>query len=250
MNRVVRLRVGEALSGATPGQEIEILTGMGGADCGFRFETGKSYFIYAYKSPDGKLGTGNCTRTAALEKATEDLEYLRSKAGTPETGRLVVHTSYPGFPVKPGTQIAAEGPDRRHLAVTNAAGDAIFESLPPGSYRAHSFADGDLEDDSRFQLGARGTQEVTLFRTLKIRGRLTTREGQAPVETDIELRSVTGEPSEVAGVGGGKYEIQLSRPGRYYLGVNLNQGAMARSPYPRWFHPGTADQASATIVEF
>jgi hypothetical protein len=225
------------LSGVTPGQEVEVRTGSGGGDCGFRFETGKAYFIYAYRAPDAKLATSICSRTAAIEKAAEDLEYLRSKAGTPETGRLVVKTSYPGFPVKLGTQIAVEGPDGRHLAVVDAAGDAVFEDLPPGTYRAHSVADGDLEDDPKFQLGARGSLDVTLFRMLKIRGRVS---GPIPVDTDIELRSVTGEWNAEAGISrDGRYEIRLSRQGRYYLGVKVKGKAT-------WFQRGTVIEFSGT----
>ncbi|HEX4275712.1 MAG TPA: hypothetical protein VHZ74_10175, partial [Bryobacteraceae bacterium] len=42
--RTVRIRIGEVLSGVEPGQqEIEILTGLGGGDCGYPFQTGAEY---------------------------------------------------------------------------------------------------------------------------------------------------------------------------------------------------------------
>jgi hypothetical protein len=47
--RTIRIRIGEVLSGVEPGQhEIEILTGLGGGDCGYPFQTGADYVVYAY----------------------------------------------------------------------------------------------------------------------------------------------------------------------------------------------------------
>jgi len=57
---------------------LEILTGNDGAMCGFNFQEGKSYVIYAYKNQDGQLETNNCTRSTLTERATADLAYLDS----------------------------------------------------------------------------------------------------------------------------------------------------------------------------
>jgi hypothetical protein len=46
------------------------------------------------------------------------------------------------------------------------------------------------------------------------------------------------------------WRTRINRPGRYYLGVNLNHTATRDTPYPRWFCPGTEDQALAGIIEF
>src|SRR5713226_7083575 len=47
--RVVRMRVRDVLSGISPGQtEIEIVTGQGGGDCGYAFQTGIDYVVYAH----------------------------------------------------------------------------------------------------------------------------------------------------------------------------------------------------------
>src|SRR5258706_8469141 len=51
--RVVRMQLGEVLSGVDPGQkEIEIVTGKGGGDCGNPFQTGADYVVYAYKNAE------------------------------------------------------------------------------------------------------------------------------------------------------------------------------------------------------
>jgi hypothetical protein len=41
------------------GKEVEIRTGMGGGDCGFSFERGQSYVVYANENKDGWLTTGS-----------------------------------------------------------------------------------------------------------------------------------------------------------------------------------------------
>ena len=92
--RVVRLRVGEVLSGVDAGQkEIEIATGSGGGDCGYEFQTGVEYVVYAYKNAEGRLETNSCSRTRPLSEANEDIEYFRAMSHAPETGELRIFTS-------------------------------------------------------------------------------------------------------------------------------------------------------------
>ena len=47
--------------------------------CGIPFQTGKEYFVYAYRSPQGDLKTDMCTRTATVAKAAEDIADLVSQ---------------------------------------------------------------------------------------------------------------------------------------------------------------------------
>jgi hypothetical protein len=79
INREVHLKVASAWKGAKCG-ELVLTTGLNDADCGFAFQEGKSYLVYAYGEP-GKLATGLCTRTRPLSKADEDLAAL----GKPKT---------------------------------------------------------------------------------------------------------------------------------------------------------------------
>lgn len=60
---------------------VKVNTGRGGGDCGYSFEVGKEYLVYAsyaYGVPGSYWVTGICSRNAELPKATEDLNYLRS----------------------------------------------------------------------------------------------------------------------------------------------------------------------------
>lgn len=55
--------------------EVIVITGRGGGDCGYRFEVGARYLVFAYG--DGtKLETNICQRTKGLADAAEDLKLL------------------------------------------------------------------------------------------------------------------------------------------------------------------------------
>ncbi len=57
----------------------EVFTGLNSAGCGFDFEVGETYLIYAFMNASGELRTNICTRTASLEQAGEDLIFLEQK---------------------------------------------------------------------------------------------------------------------------------------------------------------------------
>jgi len=60
---------------------IDVLTGMGGGDCGLVPDEGSLYLIYAYPSRDssGRLETSICTRSRAILCAEEDLNAFGRK---------------------------------------------------------------------------------------------------------------------------------------------------------------------------
>jgi len=251
--RVVRLSVGDVLTGVDASQkEIEILTGYGGGDCGYPFQLGGEYVVYAYKNSAGRLETGICMRTRPLDQAAEDVKYIREMAAAPETGQLWVRTAFPGIPPLSGATIIAEKQGQRYAIPANSAGEAIFPDLSPGDYAVHVASDGDLPDDPMVHLNPKACVEVNLFRALKITGRVITRGGLPASRIQVQFRSAANQ----FGDGGlvtdadGHYELRILRPGEYYLGVNLNHVATREEPYPRWFHPGTDDPAAATKIEF
>jgi len=61
-------------------------TGRGGGDCGFSFEMEKEYLVYAshaYGTPGNYWVTSICSRSAVMDFATEDLDYLSSRPELP-----------------------------------------------------------------------------------------------------------------------------------------------------------------------
>src|SRR5258708_4146563 len=91
--RTVRIQVGDVLSGVDASQkDIEILTGTGGGDCGYEFQIGVDYVVYAFKNAEGQLETNICSRTRALTEAAEDVEYFHAMANAPKTGEIRIRT--------------------------------------------------------------------------------------------------------------------------------------------------------------
>jgi hypothetical protein len=210
------------------------------------------YVVYAYKNAEGQLETGTCTRTRPLAKAAEDIQYFHAMADAPALGEIRVVSGFAGVQGRAGVRIIADREGVRYPAVTDGAGNVRFTGLPPGEYTIHEESDGDLPDDPTVQLYAKGCRSLTLFRALRIIGRVKTKSGQPAGRVEVGFRS-----TELAAAGDGRltdadgnYEVRIIRPGRYYLGINLEHTATRYTPYPRWFYPGTEDPALATIIDF
>jgi hypothetical protein len=70
----VRLLIKDSWKGNSP-KEITITTGIGNGDCGYPFEVGESYLIYA-SGDENRLSTHICQRTKNLSDSAQDLQVL------------------------------------------------------------------------------------------------------------------------------------------------------------------------------
>jgi len=82
-HRAVYMRVLRSYRGQVSDTVI-VLTGMGDADCGFDFETGNQYLVYADRIDAGHLFTSICAGTSPSERAGPALRYLRGEKPTPD----------------------------------------------------------------------------------------------------------------------------------------------------------------------
>lgn len=57
-------------------EEVVVRTARDSAACGFAFEVGQDYVVYASAEEAGTLSTGLCDRTARVADASEDLDAL------------------------------------------------------------------------------------------------------------------------------------------------------------------------------
>jgi hypothetical protein len=80
-HRVVTFNVLRAYRGNASGS-VTVLTGLGGGDCGFDFETGKQYLVYARRVNTEILFTSICSGTSSLEEAGPALRFLRGEPPT------------------------------------------------------------------------------------------------------------------------------------------------------------------------
>lgn len=74
--KTVFLNVSQSWKGVS-NQKITIQTARDSASCGYNFEVGEQYLIYA-NNTDGKLTTGLCSRTQLIQSADEDMEFLQT----------------------------------------------------------------------------------------------------------------------------------------------------------------------------
>ncbi|HYR90903.1 MAG TPA: carboxypeptidase regulatory-like domain-containing protein [Terriglobia bacterium] len=253
--RIIRMKLGEAFTGVDPAaKEVEIATGRGGGDCGYPFEAGVDYVVYAYRNPEGKLETGICNRTRALAQASEDVAYFHSIAAAPPTGEIRITTAPFGLTPVPGVTINVEKAGSHYTLSTNAAGEARLGDLPPGEYKVRAELDGYFPSDRTVQLHSKGCAEVPFFMALdrRISGIVTTKEGLPAAGVEIQVvrpGDTTGQDSTKTDAEG-RFELRHFRSGGYHLGVNLDHSPTLATPYTRWFYPGTEDAAKAAIIYF
>lgn len=141
--RVVRLLVKESFRGVDV-PEVEVLTGSGGGDCGFGFQIGHEYLVYAdRRETDQQLVTGICTRTRSLGKAQEDLAYIhgltKARAGSTILGEIRRHRrtedgKFDRSPM-PNIKVIVEGGDRNFEAVSDEKGKFTVGGMPAGNYK-------------------------------------------------------------------------------------------------------------------
>jgi hypothetical protein len=61
---------------------LQVRTGLGGGDCGYPFEVGKQYLVYAFKNESGEFSTGICSPTGPLEDSKAVIASLRGEPVT------------------------------------------------------------------------------------------------------------------------------------------------------------------------
>ena len=110
-----------------------------GTSCDFGFADGKTYLVYASRSPEkGTLSTGYCTRTAELSKAAADLAYLNGLASaapqTLITGLLADHGKRLA-----GVRVTAEGGGGLYRSASDESGWFELAVPQPGRYKVRIF---------------------------------------------------------------------------------------------------------------
>ncbi len=174
VSRLVTLRVAERFQGVSGQRDVDVATGAGGGDCGFDFEQGETYLVYANESvATGRLETGICSRTAPVAEARQDLDYLRAldtadkvvslygmvyrDAERPEPGEPWRDDLDPGGPL-PDVEIElvrldADGGPAPRTARSDAEGWYEFHRLQPGRYEIRLHGPGIPEEDRwRFRI--------------------------------------------------------------------------------------------------
>jgi hypothetical protein len=98
---------------------VEVWTGTGGGDCGYRFSAGRDHLIFAHGGADGSLTTGSCSGNELLTDTATSTTLLQLGPGT---GRppAVASSRAPARPTAPPFPAPA-APPSPWSAVTVAA---------------------------------------------------------------------------------------------------------------------------------
>lgn len=145
-SRKAHFHVDEPFGGLAPDvHEIDILTGLGGGDCGIPFKPGDVYLVAASLGKDGLFHTGLCSATRKIDFAEVALRVLRQRRdGQPVpsiTGQIAQHDrNFEGLlgtnKPKPlaNTMVRVKMDGTVYEARADAAGIYSFYDLPSGKY--------------------------------------------------------------------------------------------------------------------
>ncbi|HVG32716.1 MAG TPA: carboxypeptidase-like regulatory domain-containing protein [Pyrinomonadaceae bacterium] len=270
--RLVRFDLDEAFHGVK-GRTAEVITGMGGGDCGYDFKEGERYFVYAYKDPkDNTLHVGICGRTRTLAMATADLEYARRVAkGNSDAilyGIVLRYTrdSYLAYGERKGMEgisVIAESKDKRFNLVTDGEGRFQLDGVPAGTYRVRAeLPEGMSKAAEQPVVIAPGRCAAAEFLTTSlgsIKGKLFDSGGEPapqialtllPAKTDGKEEQWRGREISARTDQEGLYSFTQIPSGQYVIAVNFEgQPGTHDPPYPRSYYPGVKSLAGAKIID-
>jgi hypothetical protein len=270
--RLVRFDLDEAFLGVK-GRTAEVITGMGGGDCGYEFKEGERYFVYAYRdTKDNTLHAGICGRTRTLTEATADLEYARRVAGGNTDSILYgvvlryTRENYIDYGQRKGMEgipVIAESKDKRFSLITDGEGRFQQDGIPAGTYRVRAELPDGLSKAAEQQVviapGRCAAAEFLTTSLGSIKGKLLDAGGEPasqivlaliPAKTDGKEGLWRGREISARTDQEGLYSFTQIPPGQYVIAVNFQgQPGTLDPPYPRSYYPGVKSLAGAKIID-
>lgn len=266
-SRLYRFEVEEAFSGVSGSEEV-VRGGVGGGECGYPFEVGSRYLVYARRSsPGARLSSGKCGPTVPIGRAGDDLAYARRRiAGEPVPALVgvVVRESASRWRSEPeheplaGVTVRVAGAGGESWTATTdaegafevvgrlAGGYTVTAELPEGTPPAALVT-------VEVATGRCAVAEVIATELGTVRGIVFPGPGGTLSRVDVALVD-PADPAlpvlDAAAVDAlGVFTLRWVPPGRYLAVVNP-EGTPApwEAPYPRTFYPGTSEPGAAEVV--
>ncbi|MGH9937166.1 MAG: carboxypeptidase regulatory-like domain-containing protein [Blastocatellia bacterium] len=160
----VTFTITEAFRG-TLGKEVDIFTNNNSAACGYGFDRGGTYLVYANEYPKGggKLHTGICTRTQRYSESSPDIAYAKSLAKAPAgavISGVVTHGLDSRVPLA-NVRVIVTGKGKQVKVTTDDKGRYKTPSLPAGEYTVKIEPPEGMSDQERkVTVADRGCAEV------------------------------------------------------------------------------------------
>ncbi len=242
----IQFSVSESFRGsAVAGQEITVYTGRGGGDCGYQFEAGTSYLVYAFIT-EGKIVTNICTPTTRASRVPHVIRQLRALQKGERVADLfgVIGTLPLAFADDPtemkplaGKRVQVIGTrNLEQSTTTDAEGVYSFPQLPEDTYRIVVDPPAGMStwqlnkgDKYTIEIGAKGVfgcaTSLSFSADGRIKGQVVDENGKG-VAGFVTLEFVDPKEAEAArwrgGIMGyttesGEFELSLLLPTRYRL---------------------------------
>ena len=258
-DRIVTLQIHRSWKGAQPG-EVQVGTSDSGASCGFEFEVGTRYLVFAFRGTgEPGLKVTHCSLTQRFDPRSDAARFLDSLAGVEPGGRVLgTVRTWPGM-LDPGgpREIATEVGVRLSGAGTSQStrsrgGNYEFAGLAPGAYTVEVDVPEGYATYSRLRTveipNARACAEENYGFSAngRIAGQVIGADGKPIENVRIEVARSDARPhpdyglstSQVTSDRNGFFELTRLGPGRYIVGVNLKDLPNQYNPYGRTLYPG------------
>lgn len=276
--RLVRLTVDQPIRGMQA-TEVDVLTGLGGGDCGYGFKIGQRYLVYAYRDEkDRRLSTSICSRTRLLSEADDDFAFFRSMPTSNANGLVFGVVGKRNYDWKEGekwykpvadAELTIEGDGRHYQAQSDSDGNWRVENvvpgkyviklkLPPGLIRNSLVKDeGATIVENEVEVAAHGCaqSEFYLEADTRVRGRVLDANGNPVAKIQLNMRTAGNDKRYSVGFlyavtdDDGYFEFKIVPPRDYWLGYHiLNTPLQEGFPYVRTYLPGVPTRALATVV--
>lgn len=263
-DQTVTLQVEENFLGAKF-KTIDIVTGA--SDCDFWFKSGERYLVYASHGADGKVHTSKCSGTKTLDKAEEDLAFLRNLPrkgiGARIYGKVLGFGQVNGkYDIQglAGVPVSISGPGRNYDLTTDDSGEYDLAGIPAGKYRISISVPNNYRQDELSEtvtVNDRGCLRQSFVPHVDslVSGIVLDEQGRAIAGAKVNLVSAgpeidTWEKIELSEEtdAEGKFTFEKMPPGHYLLGVNLDDTPDPSFPYFSTYFPGVTDRVNAQAL--
>jgi hypothetical protein len=281
-NLAVRFAVERRGRGVTTDTVVVESPAQNGVNCGYTFQPGERYVVYAFETPDRKLVTHMCAGNKRFADAAADLAFLDEVTGPPRGVRVFgqvrrVDDDLMSFSRRDNGGVAdarvrVVGEQVSREAITTQSGEYDFRDLPPGTYQVAvtpppglAFPGPPLPRAQHYPPPRPFTLtnpsqcmqlRAWLHTDSRITGVLRNTDGSPADEEEIDLiatSSATRSDKQIPHVSvrtgsDGRFTFAFIAPGTYLVGMNLKNPPPASQLDRRSYHPGVRDPRQATVV--